>query len=243
MRQIRHVVGLDGVLVERIAAAAADAQILRRLQKRGGDRQPVQLGPQPVDDLRGADLALVERLKRNVDETAVVPPPPPPVKPMTLATAGSALMTFDQRLTESFITAKDASCGPCTPPTIAPVSCCGKNPLGILMISTTFSAMVSSRTTSIKPGIVEHPRSTPIDVQHPVEEPLADPVDTPVLLSFVALSRWAHIIGVVVSEMTIDTTMAVERVTANSRNRRPTMPPISRIGMKTAISDMLMERR
>ena len=34
--------------------------------------------------------------------------------------------------------------------------------------------------------------------------------------------------------------MATESVTANSRNRRPTMPPIISIGMNTAISEMLM---
>ena len=45
----------------------------------------------------------------------------------------------------------------------------------------------------------------------------------------------------VVSEITMETRMAVERVTANSRNSRPTMPPIIRIGMKTATSEMLME--
>ena len=45
----------------------------------------------------------------------------------------------------------------------------------------------------------------------------------------------AHIIGVVVSETTIDTRMAVDSVTANSRNSRPTIPPMSRIGMNTAI--------
>ena len=48
--------------------------------------------------------------------------------------------------------------------------------------------------------------------------------------------------GVVVSEMTIDTRMAVDSVMANSRNKRPTMPPISKMGMKTAISDTLMEK-
>ena len=52
----------------------------------------------------------------------------------------------------------------------------------------------------------------------------------------------AHIIGVVVSETIIETAMATERVTANSRNRRPTMPPISRMGMKTATSDKLIEK-
>ena len=47
--------------------------------------------------------------------------------------------------------------------------------------------------------------------------------------------------GVVVSETTSETTMATDSVTANSRNSRPTMPPISRMGMNTAISEMLME--
>ena len=42
------------------------------------------------------------------------------------------------------------------------------------------------------------------------------------------------------SEITIDTTMATESVTANSRNRRPTMPPISSSGMNTATSETLM---
>ena len=46
--------------------------------------------------------------------------------------------------------------------------------------------------------------------------------------------------GVVVSETTIETTMATESVTANSRNSRPTMPPISSSGMNTATSEMLM---
>ena len=35
--------------------------------------------------------------------------------------------------------------------------------------------------------------------------------------------------------------MAALNVTANSRNSRPTSPPISRIGMKTATSDVLIE--
>ena len=40
--------------------------------------------------------------------------------------------------------------------------------------------------------------------------------------------------------MNIDTTIAVDSVTANSRNRRPTMPPMNSSGMNTATSDMLM---
>ena len=46
--------------------------------------------------------------------------------------------------------------------------------------------------------------------------------------------------GVAVSETQRETTMAPERVTANSRNSRPTMPFISRMGMKTAINEVLM---
>ena len=51
----------------------------------------------------------------------------------------------------------------------------------------------------------------------------------------------AHIIGVVESEMIIDTPIATESVTANSRKSRPTMPPIKRIGMNTATSDTLID--
>src|ERR1039458_5781036 len=52
--------------------------------------------------------------------------------------------------------------------------------------------------------------------------------------------RWAHIMGVAVSETTMETAMATESVTANSRNRRPTMPPIKSRGMNTAISETLI---
>ena len=54
-------------------------------------------------------------------------------------------------------------------------------------------------------------------------------------------SSRAHIIGVVVSETTSEIRIAADSVTANSRNSRPTMPPISRIGMNTAISDRLID--
>src|SRR5262245_61722051 len=54
-------------------------------------------------------------------------------------------------------------------------------------------------------------------------------------------SSRAHIIGVVVSDTASDTRIATESVTANSRNSRPTMPPISRIGMNTAMSDTLID--
>ena len=51
----------------------------------------------------------------------------------------------------------------------------------------------------------------------------------------------AHSIGVSVSDTKPDTMMATAIVTANSRNTRPTMPPISSTGMNTAISENVIE--
>jgi hypothetical protein len=46
---------------------------------------------------------------------------------------------------------------------------------------------------------------------------------------------------VAVSDTTIEIKIAVAIVTANSRNRRPTIPPISRSGMNTATSERVIE--
>ena len=56
-----------------------------------------------------------------------------------------------------------------------------------------------------------------------------------------ALSKAAHIMGVVDSDTTMDTRMADDSTTANSRNSLPTMPPMSKMGMNTAMSDRLMD--
>ena len=56
-----------------------------------------------------------------------------------------------------------------------------------------------------------------------------------------AFNTRAHSIGVSVSDTKPDTTIATEIVTANSRNTRPTMPPISRTGINTAISENVIE--
>lgn len=52
----------------------------------------------------------------------------------------------------------------------------------------------------------------------------------------------AHIIGVKVSDTASYTSTSADKVIANSRNKRPTTSPISRIGMNTAISDRLMDK-
>ena len=61
------------------------------------------------------------------------------------------------------------------------------------------------------------------------------------LVGSCARSTRAHSIGVSVSETNPDTMIATETVTANSRNTRPTMPPISSTGMNTAISEKVIE--
>ena len=48
-------------------------------------------------------------------------------------------------------------------------------------------------------------------------------------------------VGVTVSEITSESRIAIDSVTANSWNSKPTMPGISRIGRNTAISERLIE--
>src|SRR5215469_4003647 len=55
------------------------------------------------------------------------------------------------------------------------------------------------------------------------------------------LRNLAHMVGVVVKETTSETAIATLKVTANSRNSRPTIPPIISKGMNTATSDVLMD--
>lgn len=53
----------------------------------------------------------------------------------------------------------------------------------------------------------------------------------------------AHIMGVSVREMSSDSRMATARVTANSRNSRPTTSPMNSRGISTAISDKVSDTR
>jgi hypothetical protein len=58
---------------------------------------------------------------------------------------------------------------------------------------------------------------------------------------FSGLRRRAHIIGVSVSDTTAEIRIATARVTANSRNRRPTTSPMKSSGISTAISEKVSE--
>ena len=51
----------------------------------------------------------------------------------------------------------------------------------------------------------------------------------------------AHSIGASVSDTSAETAIEAVTVRANSRNSRPMMPPISSSGMKTAISEKLID--
>ena len=61
------------------------------------------------------------------------------------------------------------------------------------------------------------------------------------LLPASGLSSQAHIIGVVVSEITSEIITAADSVTANSRNSRPVCPPMNSSGINTATSDRLID--
>ena len=50
-----------------------------------------------------------------------------------------------------------------------------------------------------------------------------------------------HIIGVRVSETSIETRIVTDTVIPNSRNSRPTIPPIRNSGMNTAMSERLID--
>ena len=60
-------------------------------------------------------------------------------------------------------------------------------------------------------------------------------------MSFDEARKREAIIGVNVSDTMADTAIVIDSVTANSRNSRPTMPPISKSGINTAISETLID--
>ena len=66
-------------------------------------------------------------------------------------------------------------------------------------------------------------------------------MNQPAWCRFCSFKKSEHNTGVKVSEIAAEATTATETVTANSRNKRPTMPPINNSGMNTAISEMVIE--
>ena len=169
------------------------------------------------------------------------PPPPPPVKPSTAATFSSLAIVLTTSASLSDIDWKEMSWDAWMPPARRPVSCCGKKPFGTTMKSFTLSATVPSVTSSIRNGW----RSTqPRPWRYPVVMP-SSARSRMLRRRFGFSSSWRrsapHIIGVVVRETTSEMTTAAVRTAANSRNSRPMMPPMSRMGRNTATSETLIE--
>ena len=94
MGELFRVVGLERVLVQRVTASPADAQILRGLEEYRSDRQTVQFRTQAINDLGSPNLAFRQRFERNIDETGIGRAAAPGEQAMTFATAGSLLITL-----------------------------------------------------------------------------------------------------------------------------------------------------
>jgi hypothetical protein len=123
------------------------------------------------------------------------------------------------------------------PPVMSPVSSWGKKPFGMRLNSSTLRAIVtrSASITSL-PWRSAHAR---VRSYQPMER--SRKLRRACRPGAGRRRIQAHIIGVVVSEITIEMAIASDRVAVNSRNSRPTIPPMSRMGMNTATSDTLIE--
>jgi hypothetical protein len=240
--QVGQFLGLQRELVARVAHAAADADVGCLVERHGCSRGVDGLRPQPRDDLLGADLALRKRLQCDEHRSAVA-----------LPAAGEhhdvvdrgVLLDHPREVGElgahrlernALVRAHEAEQAP-----------------GVLLREKAF------RHHGVKIEVQRDRRREHHDdqqrvAQRPAERhaiatdervvpPGAQPRPAAGRFFFGGSARRirAHIIGVVVNEMTSETRIAIESVIENSRNRRPTMPPISRIGMNTAISDSVIE--
>ena len=74
---------------------------------------------------------------------------PPPINPPKVSTAGSLARMSATFCTFSDMAAKEMSCPPSEKPTINPVSCCGKNPLGSTLNIATVATTVLTATARV----------------------------------------------------------------------------------------------
>ena len=110
----------------------------------------------------------------------------------------------------------------------------GKKPFGIITNSTPVMATRREENKQCHELMPQHDvEPAAVAVQQRVEPPFDEAIDAAMLAVVLAdqeARRTAS--GVSVSDTTTETTIAAVTVMANSRNRRPTMPPISNSGMK-----------
>ena len=115
--------------------AAAHAHVLRRLQVEPL-RPRLSLASAAAGEMIWSAVAL--RSARGFKVMYMRPllsaePPLAPIDIATLATSGSACTIAPNCCCSSDIASNDTSCAASEMPVMRPVSCCGKNPLGITM--------------------------------------------------------------------------------------------------------------
>ena len=87
----------------------------------------------------------------------------------------------------------------------------------------------------------DHLERAAVERDHALEHAFRCLVEASLLASGLWRRMREHIIGVRVSETTAEMMMVTARVTANSRNRRPTTSPMKSNGISTAISETVSE--
>ncbi len=161
------------------------------------------------------------------------------MKPATLLSA--ATMAAACRCSRSMASKLVPSAASVVPRSWA-VSSLGRKPLGMI----TASQMVATSTANEAASAIRRRAITQSRVRRyqrseaanarSVAESGAPPPCRP------GLRKRLPSIGVSVSDTNPETRMATPMVTANSRNSRPTRPPMNTSGMNTATSEMVMDR-
>ena len=210
--------------------------------------EALELVAHAVDELIGRQAAaLGERLQVDEHAAAIV---------AAAAGAGAADRGADVRRrpgrsgrcrapasAASSIASKEMSAEASVEPMIRPVSSSGKMPLGDLHIEMhrehDDAEQREQRHRLVAQRHVAACARRRETIQ--LERAFDDTVEAVVLRVLGALRKCAQIIGVTVSDTTIETAMATTSVTENSRSMRPTTPPMNSTGMNAAISDTLIE--
>ena len=181
-------------------------------------------------------------LRRNHTLPVLSEPPKPPADEVKVATSGSAWITAATAFWCLTMASNDMPCAASVVPKSMPMSCEGMNPLGMRANRTP----VRTVTVAVTPIIV---RRWPSDHRRPFSYARSMAANA---RSERLYNRWCATsaggrrkrlasIGVSVSDTKPEISTASPMTTANSRNNRPTMPPMNSTGMKTAASESVIE--
>ena len=169
--------------------------------------------------------------------------PLPPIAMATVATSGSACTILPSASWWRTMSAKEMSWRASEVAVIRPMSCCGKKPFGNddEQIDRQAERGEEDHQRREAPGAAQGR-----DRAHSRAACRRRPARSIGRSVPCRSSPWARrkrdaIIGVSVSDTNIETKMVIASTTANSRNRRPMMPPISSSGISTATSERLIE--